>query len=192
MARAKAFVREDVLSKAMQLFWEQGLETPSIQDLVDCMGIGRSSLYETFGCKESLIVEALDSYISQAKARILAALDGPGSARTIVGAFFQSLATQNFGGHTRGCLITRAALMTGRSNAEILDRACQFLDEVEEAFHGILTRGVAVGELPSTKDPRALARFFVNAMQGISVTASARAAPHTLRDVVRTTLSVLD
>ena len=192
MARPREFDREEVLDKAMQLFWERGFETPSIQDLVDCMGIGRSSLYDTFGSKEELMFEALDCYVSQMKARILASLDQPGSARQVIQGFFDNLIERDFGGHTKSCLITRAALMTGRSNEEILDRACDFLNLVEEAFHRILTGGIADGEIATDIDARALARFFVNAMQGISVTAAARAERQTLEDVVHTTLSVLD
>ena len=192
MARPKEFVREDVLDKAMQLFWARGFETPSIQDLVECMGIGRSSLYDTFGSKEELIFEALDCYVSQMKGRILANLDRPGPARQVIDDFFRNLIERDFGGHTKSCLITRAALMTGRSNEEILDRACDFLNLVEDAFHRILSNGLEGGEITPEKDARALARFFVNAMQGISVTAAARAERNTLEDVVRTTLSVLD
>jgi hypothetical protein len=52
MPRAKEFDPDDVLEQAMELFWAQGYEATSAQDLVDRTGLNRSSLYNTFGCKE--------------------------------------------------------------------------------------------------------------------------------------------
>ena len=48
--------------KAMRLFWVHGYKATSIQDLVDGMGIGRGSLYGTFGGKRSLFMRALRYY----------------------------------------------------------------------------------------------------------------------------------
>ena len=62
MARTKCFNRDEALEKAMQAFWAKGYEATSVQDLVDCMGINRGSLYDTFGDKHQLFLEALDQY----------------------------------------------------------------------------------------------------------------------------------
>ena len=45
--------------------------------------------------------------------------------------------------------------------------------------------------MPVPGDHHRLARFLVNALQGLSITGCARAQPDTLRDVVAITLSVL-
>ena len=47
MARSKAFNEEDVLDKAVAVFWAKGYEATSMQDLVEAMGIQRGSLYAT-------------------------------------------------------------------------------------------------------------------------------------------------
>ena len=65
MARPREFDRQEVLDRAMQLFWEKGIEATSIQNLVECMGIGRASMYDTFGSKEQLIFEAMDYMVSR-------------------------------------------------------------------------------------------------------------------------------
>ena len=62
MARHKAFNREEVLDRAIEVFWAHGYEATSIQELVDSMGINRGSLYDTFGDKHRLFLEALDRY----------------------------------------------------------------------------------------------------------------------------------
>ena len=58
----KQFDSDAVLDKAMQAFWARGYEATSMQDLVDCMGINRGSLYATFGDKHSLFIQALRRY----------------------------------------------------------------------------------------------------------------------------------
>lgn len=51
MARQKEFDRDEVLHKAMEVFWTRGYEGASIEDLVKHMGINRQSMYDTFGDK---------------------------------------------------------------------------------------------------------------------------------------------
>src|ERR1700754_4407625 len=62
MARTKEFDENEVLSKAVDLFWLKGYNATSMQDLVDGLGISRSSLYDTYGDKHTLFIKALESY----------------------------------------------------------------------------------------------------------------------------------
>src|SRR5579862_8099263 len=62
MARTKDFDEDEVLLKAVNLFWLKGYNGTSMQDLVDGLGISRSSLYDTYGDKHSLFLKALDNY----------------------------------------------------------------------------------------------------------------------------------
>ena len=62
MPRKKQFGVDDVMHKAMVAFWDHGYQATSLQDLVECMGINRASLYDTFGDKYSLFIETLHSY----------------------------------------------------------------------------------------------------------------------------------
>ena len=77
MARPKAFDRDRTLARALELFQAKGYEATSIQDLVDAMGIGRQSLYDTFGDKEALYREALERYVAEGPRSVLVALESP-------------------------------------------------------------------------------------------------------------------
>jgi len=59
VARPKAFDRAQALQAAMQVFWVKGYEATSLEDLLAAMEIGRQSLYDTFGDKRRLYLEAL-------------------------------------------------------------------------------------------------------------------------------------
>src|SRR5690348_5749857 len=75
MGRTKEFDRDQVLRKAMTVFWKKGYEATSIPDLLEAMGLSRSSLYETFQDKQSLYYEAIQHYkkLSQRKRDVLIA-----------------------------------------------------------------------------------------------------------------------
>lgn len=60
MGRSREFDENVVLQKAMELFWKQGYEKTSLNDLVEHMGIHRRSLYDTFGDKHTLFLRTVD------------------------------------------------------------------------------------------------------------------------------------
>ena len=59
MGRRKLFTREDVLDKAIPVFWKHGLAETSVQDLEEATGVRKSGLYTEFKDKEDLFVESL-------------------------------------------------------------------------------------------------------------------------------------
>ena len=68
MARTKAFDEEKVLDKAMTLFWSKGYHDTSMQDLVEYLGLSRSSIYATFEKgKYSLFLASLKRYRDKAR-----------------------------------------------------------------------------------------------------------------------------
>ena len=62
MPRVKLFNKEEALRKAMELFWEKGYRSTSLNDLTTHIGIGKGSFYATFNSKQALFEAALDLY----------------------------------------------------------------------------------------------------------------------------------
>jgi AcrR family transcriptional regulator len=69
MGRRKLFTREDVLDKAIPVFWMHGLAETSVQDLEEATGVRKSGLYTEFNDKEDLFVESLRRYFDVLMAR---------------------------------------------------------------------------------------------------------------------------
>src|SRR5271155_5519375 len=69
MGRRKLFTREDVLDKAIPVFWKHGLAETSVQDLEHATGVRKSGLYTEFKDKEDLFVESLRRYFEVLMAR---------------------------------------------------------------------------------------------------------------------------
>jgi TetR/AcrR family transcriptional regulator, transcriptional repressor for nem operon len=84
MARSKEFDQEKSLRKAVRLFSQQGFAATSTDELMRVMGVGRQSMYDTFGDKRELFLRALEMYVMESVQSINAELEKPGSALSAV------------------------------------------------------------------------------------------------------------
>jgi AcrR family transcriptional regulator len=72
MGRPKKFSREEVLEKAMPVFWKHGFADTSLHDLERATGVNKSGLYTEFRDKEDLFLACLRRYLeSQDKRGLL-------------------------------------------------------------------------------------------------------------------------
>jgi TetR/AcrR family transcriptional regulator, transcriptional repressor for nem operon len=193
MARHKEFDREEALQKAMEVFWSHGYEASSIQDLVKHMGINRQSLYDTFGDKHALYLQALDRYRQVEGSKLIQLLERPGSVKRSLRQLFgevieRALCDQQ----RRGCFMGNATTELAGRCKETASRTGSNLAATEEAFYRALLRGRKEGEIKAVRDPRAVARFLYSSLQGLVLMAKATRDRTTLEDVVKVTLSVLD
>lgn len=193
MARHKEFDRDEVLQKAMEVFWERGYEAASIQDLVGHMGINRQSLYDTFGDKHALYLQALDRYREVEGGKMFELLERPGSVKKALRQLFQSVVEGALcEGHRRGCFAGNAMSERAGRCPETAAKTCHSMVAAEGALHRALLRAKKEGEISGRRDLRAVARFLYSSMQGLQLMAKASPDRKTLEDVVRVTLSVLD
>ena len=176
----------------MGVFWSKGYAATSIEDLVAHMGIQRGSLYGTFGDKRSLFLSALDRYQHVVARELVEALETPGSGLEAIRHFFRLRVEGSLDRRRpRGCLVTNSAVELTRSDRGAAAKVGDSLAKLEAAFLGALERARAGGELASTDDLRALARFLTSSAQGLSVMAKAAPDRKVLEDVVKVVLAVL-
>lgn len=193
MARHKEFDRDEALHKAMEVFWSRGYEAASIQDLVKKMRINRQSLYDTFGDKHALYLQALDRYREVESRKVFELLDRPGSVKKSLRQLFEGVVEGSLcSGQRRGCFMGNAMSELAGRCKETAARTSSNMAAAEEAFCRALLRGRKEGELKGVREPRAVARFLYCNLQGLVLMAKATQNRKTLEDVVKVTLSVLD
>lgn len=193
MARPRGFEREAALKQAMRLFWARGYAAVSIQDVVEATGINRASLYAAFGDKRALFREAIEHYLANVSAARLNRLEQPGSAKAAIHGYFEELVAFTLGeGRRLGCLLTNTAVELAPHDEAMGGRLRASFAKVEDAFARAIRRGQAEGDIPAQKDPRALARFLLNAVQGLRVTGRVAPRRAALHDIVTVTLAALD
>src|SRR5437879_96595 len=193
MARQKEFDRDEVLHKAMEVFWTRGYEGSSIQDLVKHMEINRQSIYDTFGDKHSIFLQALDRYREIQSRKVFEVLERPGSMKKNLRRLFgETVARALSAEGRRGCFVGNSmSELAGRCKATA-NRTCNSVASAEKIFRRALERGREQGELPRVRDTRAMARFLYCNLQGLLLIAKATCDRKLLSDVVKVTLSVLD
>ncbi len=94
MARTKEFDPDAALRAALELFWARGCEATTMAELVEHLGIGRASIYATFGSKHELYLKALDRYAETQDPRIVEELSAPGPALPGVRALVRRFAAE--------------------------------------------------------------------------------------------------
>ncbi|MFC8508383.1 TetR/AcrR family transcriptional regulator [Streptomyces sp. NPDC057411] len=194
MARTKEFDPDAALRSALDLFWERGYEATSMADLVEHLGIGRASLYATFGNKHELYLKAMERYAQTQDPRLFDELSAPGPALPAVRALVRRFAAESGADETRlrGCLVTNSAAELGPHDAGVARRVERSWEQLETLLHAALARAAAQGELPPDRDPRALARMLLVLMQGLRVVGKASSDPGRVHDAAEQALRLLD
>jgi TetR/AcrR family transcriptional repressor of nem operon len=193
MARTKDFDENEVLSKAIQLFWYKGYNGTSMQDLVDALGISRSSLYDTYTDKHTLFVKALESYQNTGAGQIQAIIDETESAKETVKKMLE-LATNDLvcDKQQKGCFMINAEVEVAPHDSEISALVCKNDQQMEDAFYRVIQKGKDNGEIKNQQDARALARFMFNTIKGMRVTAKSTTDRAVFDDIIALTISALN
>lgn len=192
MARTKEFDPDAALRAALDLFWRKGYEATSIQDLVDHLGIGRASLYATFGTKHDLYLRALDLYTEQVNGDAGSTLFPQGNALAAVKQLIRDFAEDSLTDPDRkGCFVTNTAVELLPHDEKAARGVDVGIGGLESAIAGALVRAQDQGELSADKDPYSLARFLTTFAQGLRVVAK-RPERRRITDAVEHALSLLD
>jgi TetR/AcrR family transcriptional repressor of nem operon len=190
MARPKEFDPERALIKAMNLFWRLGYEKTSVEALMREMGIARQSLYDTFGDKRALYLKALAFYRDRTNGAMQRMLESTPSVKAGFAGLLYGLAAETREQHERGCLLLSANLQRDPKDVVVNELLRDNQARVEAIFDSALRRAQKNGELSSTEDPAALARFFVVTVQGMRTIARLRSDRRALEQVARVALGV--
>ena len=192
MPRQKAFDQDTVLEKAMQVFWKKGYEATSVQDLVEAMGINRGSLYDTFCDKRQLFLSAIAHYSETFIQQAVDRLQTPGAARQAIIDYFENLVQCiEAASPCQGCLMTNTIVEFSPHDPEVANYLKQTLLKLEDAFYTALVRAKDRGEIPADAQLRTLARYLTASVQGLQVISKVDPNAHSLRDIVKTILTVL-
>lgn len=188
--RPREFDPEIALDTAVALFWERGYAATSVADLIEAIGISRSSLYQAFGSKDELFGAALTRYAAVELDRLTAVLREPENGLAAIDAFLGGLARHLAAPRGRyGCLVTNTTTELGATDTTIRARVTQLVASLESAFRACLVAARTNGELDADADLDALARHLTAVAQGLQVLAKTEPGETYLRDVATVALT---
>lgn len=175
MPWVKQFDEAEALEKAMQAFWARGYEATSIQDLVDCMGVNRGSLYGAFGDKRALFLKALAHYEAEHRRAWLDALGARHTPRAAILSVFEGAIGAALNDRSRsGCFLVNTAVELSPHDREIARAVAAGLAETEGYFRERIEAGRRAGEIPDRIDAAGTARILLGLLTGLRVLARSR------------------
>lgn len=139
MARAQ-FDRNEVIEKSIELFWQKGFNASSMEQVVKRTGLKPGSIYYSFGNKEALFRESLESYARKRAAQLHKILDaaptvGEGLC-TILEEVVEESAKENY----CSCFLVKTRLELAAEGNELYKYASAKLDEVEALLESYLKK----------------------------------------------------
>lgn len=187
----KQFDRQDALQKAMQVFWDQGYEPTGVADLLGRMGIGRQSMYDTFGSKRELFLESLRTYLGQQRQCIGAVLGAPGTTLQRLERLIEDRVRLAKQAGRSGCLVGNSVAELGPHDPEVAAIISSFFDEMKGTFADALRAGQAAGEVRGDLDADQMASVLIVTMQGAALFSKVETDLETSRNAFAGLLSVL-
>lgn len=192
MGRQRSFDTDEVLDRAMDLFWEHGFDATAMQALSRGTGLHAGSVYAAFGSKRGLFLHALQRYMRVVSHQAIEKLSVSPSGLEAIRGHFASLIDAMIDGKRRwGCLVTNAVVELALDDLEVAEAARLHLTRLEAAFAGAIERAKAQGELPATAVSGDLAAFLVCTMQGLNVLAKTKPGRPALQVVVDVAMRAL-
>ena len=128
MGRPREFDPDQVLDRALRVFWRSGYEGASMADLTEAMGITRPSLYAAFGNKEELFRKALDRYVDGPGGYVQTALAKPTAREVVEHLLYQAADAVTDPDNPPGCLAVQGALCCGHADLPTPPLLCSSLN----------------------------------------------------------------
>lgn len=190
--RPREFDHDDVLRIAFDQFWRKGVRGTSLSDIARDAGVQRGSLYNAFGSKEALFLQAYERYAGDYLAALQKAL-GAGTLRKRLTAFFD-LTITNFRSGTppRGCPTTRGLMELGAGGGldeEARQAFANLVSRITGLVQDSLSAGAERGEFNG--NPAAAALHIITVTRGLAVLERAFGDEPQLRKIAAHTIDLV-
>ena len=193
MARPLEFDETAALEAAIGCFWRRGYEATSVRELAASMGVSAPSLYNTYGDKHALFVQALEHYLDHTTRARIKRLEDTLPPKQAVRKFIEEIIDRSVGDRERrGCFLINSALEIAPHDAKLSALIADRLVEIERFFHRSIRRAQAEGSVPRNRSAKDSARLLLGVLLGIRVLARVRPERALLEGIARPALALLD
>jgi len=192
VSRSKSFSPATTLEVVADVFVERGYEATSLAQLEAASGLGKQSLYNTFGDKKAMYLGAVDCAASRWQGvgtQMQAAPDGRQALQVFFDRLVQDCASAD--ARRRSCIVS-AGLLEGIDDQDIQARLQAKWQGTHAMLKTSVARGQADGSIANAAKAQDLADHLMTAMSGLRVMARTQPGAARLKRIVAQALSVLD
>jgi TetR/AcrR family transcriptional regulator, transcriptional repressor for nem operon len=192
VSRSKSFSPATALQQLADVFVARGYDGASLAQLEAASGLGKQSLYNTFGDKKSMYLSAVDCATAR-WASVQALMQSAADGRQALQLFFDHLAQDcaSRDAQRRSCIVS-AGLLEGIDDPDIQARLHTKWQATQAMLKSAVIRGQSDGSIASATRPQDLADHLMTAMSGLRVMARTQPGQARLKRVIAQALSVLD
>lgn len=140
MSRPIEFDRSQVVNRALALFWRKGYQATSLTDLLEAMGIGRSSFYAAFTDKRIFFIECMDLWADRTMQLLQTARAEMPPLEALQNFFEYNFLGVNGVGIKKnwGCMLVNTVLEMSGVDDDLAEHAGQHLNKMELGFKEFL------------------------------------------------------
>ncbi|WP_353471861.1 TetR family transcriptional regulator [Salipiger sp. H15] len=157
MARQARHDRQEVLARALDLFWSKGYHATSLKDLEQALDMRPGSIYAAFGSKEALFAETLELYAASSYAQFRETIEAGPSRLEGLANHVRRLGCAGDAGPSRACMLVKTLLETPDDDPTLRARTEELMRRMEEMFARTFREAQERGELGPEADPQRLA-----------------------------------
>jgi TetR/AcrR family transcriptional regulator, transcriptional repressor for nem operon len=168
--RPKDFDENAVLDKAVDIFWKQGYEATSLDQLLAVMKMGKGSMYHNFGNKREVFKLALNRFMYNFSTWFSSEISRSEDPVKFIREFFMSLAKQEETDHNKGCFLGNTVAELACIDPSLEKVAIEHLQKIENTFFTYIKDAQRSGRLKTKEDAKLLARHLINLWNGVNIT----------------------
>lgn len=159
--------RQMILRRAAEVFNRKGYYGASLADIMAATGLEKGGIYNHFGSKDDLALEAFDYAVELVRQEFQAALkdkrDAIDRLRAIVGVYRDMSAGHPLGG---GCPVLNTAIESDDTHPVLRDHARRAMDEWREFIVRVMVKGIERGQVRPDADPDETATLVIATLEG--------------------------
>lgn len=184
MPWVKDFDEEEVVKRAMDVFWTKGYEGASLNDLVAAMGINKSSFYNAFQSKGTLFARALRKYDREIRRHMLDQLELLDDPLAAIHVMFESVIEDSSSDPQRkGCLLINTAFEVSQHPPETQSFVRAGLGDIEQFFQRRIEAAQGIGSVSLTVEADETAKWLLHQFVGLRVLGRGALDPASTRAV---------
>ena len=192
MPKVELFDKNEVLDKALALFWQKGYNGTSIRDLEQATGLGKSSIYNSFGDKEALFFETLKHYLDTDRVSTSGSLINAASPLKAIHALFENVYQCSINNkENKGCIMINCTTELAANHAKAREFVTDNKNTMLHLLKDLILKAQKQGEISKSKDAGELALYLFSSLQGYRVTSILVKNKKELRAILDTTLNSL-
>ena len=190
--RPKAFDENEALASAMNYFWEHGYDNTSLDNLLNVMGIKKSSFYSTFKSKEKIFSRCLALYRQNMLLQLRALKEDVGAKQTLL--MLTKMTIQEFQdtGKVKGCLLVNSGQECYNKYTHLSEQISLEFNFFQNLFVQFVDEAKSMGEIKNSKTSKVIANRYMNTLNGLIVSIQAGINQEQIDDIVESLNEILE